>query len=101
MGAQGIVSPAKTQAIATVSRRRSSGEDRVSDLDIARRATWSNIADLIEARLGIDRAHVELYGHYKGKLSHEGLASVANRPDGKLVLVTGINPTPPGEGKTT
>jgi formate--tetrahydrofolate ligase len=73
----------------------------VSDLDIARRATWSNIADLIEARLGIDRAHIELYGHYKAKLSLDVLASVANRPDGKLVLVTGINPTPPGEGKTT
>ncbi len=51
--------------------------------------------------LGIQEDELELYGKYKAKLSDEAWNNVKDRPDGKLVLVTAINPTPAGEGKTT
>ncbi len=53
------------------------------------------------ARIGIGPDDLELYGKYKAKLSEEYLQSLQDRPDGKLILVTAINPTPAGEGKTT
>ena len=76
-------------------------EDDLSDLDIARQATLARIADLIADRLGIDGASIETYGHYKAKLPLDVVDSLAGRPDGKLVLVTALSPTPAGEGKTT
>ncbi|MBK6851429.1 MAG: formate--tetrahydrofolate ligase [Burkholderiales bacterium] len=73
----------------------------LSDIDIAQRASLRRIAELAEDRLGIPVDHVEPYGHYKAKIDLGYLESLADRPDGKLILVTAISPTPAGEGKTT
>ena len=73
----------------------------LSDIDIAQRATLRRIAELAQDRLGIPVDHVEPYGHYKAKIDLGYLESLADRPDGKLILVTAISPTPAGEGKTT
>ena len=71
-----------------------------SDIEIARAATLRPITEIAEgAGLGPDA--IEPYGHHIAKLSASGLAALADRPRGKLVLVTAINPTPAGEGKTT
>ncbi|MFT3974634.1 MAG: formate--tetrahydrofolate ligase [Amaricoccus sp.] len=71
-----------------------------SDIDIARAATPRPIAE-VAARLGIPEAVLHPYGRTKAKLDPDFLASLASRPQGRLVLVTAINPTPAGEGKTT
>ena len=71
------------------------------DITIARNAKLERISELAERRLGIDPADLEPYGHYKAKLSSDLIERLQNRPDGKLVLVTAITPTPAGEGKTT
>jgi formate--tetrahydrofolate ligase len=73
----------------------------LSDIDIAQRATLRRIADLALDRLGIADEQLVPYGHYKAKINLAYLASLSDRPDGKLVLVTAISPTPAGEGKTT
>ena len=72
-----------------------------SDIEIAQQATLERIAVVAKERLGVDEEHLEPYGHYKAKLSLDYLDSLAGRPDGKLILVTAISPTPAGEGKTT
>ena len=72
----------------------------LSDIAIARAATKRPIQD-IGAKLGIDAANLVPYGHDKAKVSQRLIDSVQDRPDGKLILVTAINPTPAGEGKTT
>ena len=72
-----------------------------SDIDIAQAANMLRITDLGRDRLGIAEEHLEPYGHYKAKISLPYLESLKGRPDGKLVLVTAISPTPAGEGKTT
>ena len=71
------------------------------DIDIAQAAALKRIAPLALDKLGIADEHLEPYGHYKAKISLDYLASLQDRPDGKLVLVTAISPTPAGEGKTT
>jgi formate--tetrahydrofolate ligase len=71
------------------------------DITIARRAELQRIADLAQERLGIDPKDLEPYGHYKAKLSSELIAKLEDKPDGKLVLVSAMTPTPAGEGKTT
>ncbi|MFO0183955.1 MAG: formate--tetrahydrofolate ligase [Alphaproteobacteria bacterium] len=71
-----------------------------TDLDIARAATLKPIAE-IAARAGIPADALEPYGKYKAKIGLDFIRAQADRPDGALVLVTGINPTPAGEGKTT
>jgi len=71
------------------------------DIEIAQQAKLSHIADMAEDRLGIPASQLEPYGHYKAKISSEFLASLSDKPDGKLILVTAISPTPAGEGKTT
>jgi formate--tetrahydrofolate ligase len=71
------------------------------DIEIAQQAKLSHIADLAEDRLGIPASQLEPYGHYKAKISSGFLASLSDKPDGKLILVTAISPTPAGEGKTT
>lgn len=71
-----------------------------SDVEIAQEAIMKPIAEVAQ-HLGIPEEGLELYGRYKAKLSREAWEAVQNRPDGKLVLVTAINPTPAGEGKTT
>ena len=70
------------------------------DLEIARAATLRPIAD-IAARLNIPAEALEPYGRHKAKIGFEFINSVRDRKDGALVLVTGISPTPAGEGKTT
>ncbi len=71
-----------------------------TDLDIARAATLKPIAE-IATRAGIPTDALEPYGKYKAKIGLDFIRAQADRPDGALVLVTGINPTPAGEGKTT
>ncbi len=71
-----------------------------SDLEIAREAKMRPIGE-IAARLHIPEDALESYGRHKAKISLDFVASLKDRPDGALVLVTGINPTPAGEGKTT
>jgi formate--tetrahydrofolate ligase len=72
----------------------------LSDIEIAQQASMKRIVE-VAAKLGIAETHLEPYGHYKAKVSLEYLASLADKPDGKLVLVTAMSPTPAGEGKTT
>ena len=72
-----------------------------SDIDIAQAATLRRITPLAHERCAIPEEHLAPYGHYKAKLSLEYAASLRDRPDGKLILVTAISPTPAGEGKTT
>ncbi len=72
-----------------------------SDIEIAQAAKMQRIAKVAEAKLGIADEHLEPYGHYKAKVSLEYLETLKDRPDGKLILVTAISPTPAGEGKTT
>ena len=74
--------------------------DVKSDIEIARAAKKKPIQE-IGAKLGIPAEHLEPYGHDKAKVSFDFIKSLANKPDGKLILVTAINPTPAGEGKTT
>ena len=71
-----------------------------SDIEIAHEARMNPIKDVV-ASLGITEDDIELYGKYKAKLSNDYLNSLNERTDGKLILVTAINPTPAGEGKTT
>ena len=71
-----------------------------SDIEIARAATTEPIQD-IGKKLGISSDFLLPYGHTKAKISYEFIKSLETRPDGKLVLVTAISPTPAGEGKTT
>ncbi|MBS3981038.1 MAG: formate--tetrahydrofolate ligase [Rhodobacteraceae bacterium] len=71
-----------------------------TDIEIAREAKKKPIME-IGAKLGIPSEHLLPYGHDKAKVSQEFIKSLAGRPDGKLILVTAINPTPAGEGKTT
>ena len=71
-----------------------------SDIEIARAATMKPILE-VGAGLGIGAENLQPYGHYKAKVDLDYLASLESKPTGKLVLVTGINPTAAGEGKTT
>jgi formate--tetrahydrofolate ligase len=72
-----------------------------SDIEIAQQARLERIVKVAEEKLGIPADQLENFGHYKAKLSLEFIASLAERPDGKLILVTAMTPTPAGEGKTT
>src|SRR5512146_829710 len=72
----------------------------LTDIEIAQKARMRTIAE-IGAKLGIPDEHLEPYGHYKAKISLDYVDSLAPRPDGRLVLVTAMSPTPAGEGKTT
>ena len=71
-----------------------------SDIEIAQEADMLNIAD-VAAKIGVTPDELEMYGKYKAKLSDELLKKCDSMEDGKLILVTAINPTPTGEGKTT
>ena len=71
-----------------------------SDIEIARAATMQPITE-IGAQLGLPAQAIQPYGHTKAKISLEHIASLDDRPDGKLILVTAMTPTPAGEGKTT
>lgn len=71
-----------------------------SDIEIAQQAKMQRVTQ-VAAKLGIADEHLEPYGHYKAKISLDYLNTLKDKPDGKLVLVTAISPTPAGEGKTT
>ena len=71
-----------------------------SDIEIAQAATMDRITD-VAGRLGIPDEFVEPYGHYKAKIALDYLAGLPENPEARLILVTAISPTPPGEGKTT
>jgi formate--tetrahydrofolate ligase len=72
-----------------------------SDIEIAQQATMRRISEVARDKLGIGDEHLEPFGYYKAKISLEYVDSLKDRPDGKLILVTAISPTPAGEGKTT
>ena len=71
-----------------------------TDIEIAQESVMQPIAEIAE-KLGMSADDIELYGKYKAKLSEDYIESLEDNPEGKLVLVTAINPTPAGEGKTT
>ncbi len=73
----------------------------LSDIEIANAATLRPIKDVAAETLGIEEQYLVPYGHYKAKVDLTYLASLADRPLGRLVLMTALSPTPPGEGKTT
>lgn len=72
----------------------------LTDIEIAQNAKMKNIVD-IASELGISADEIEPYGHYKAKISDSVMKRLADKKNGKLVLVTAVNPTPAGEGKTT
>jgi len=72
-----------------------------SDIDIAQAAKMRPIIDIAREKLGIAPESLEPYGHYKAKVSMAFIKSLQGRPNGKLILVSAITPTPAGEGKTT
>ncbi len=71
-----------------------------TDIEIAQAAELMPITEVAE-RIGIEPKDLEVYGKYKAKLSEEYIEKISKNPEGKLILVTAINPTPAGEGKTT
>ena len=71
-----------------------------TDVQIAQESTMKPIVEVAE-KLGINEDQLVQYGKHKAKISLEVLEDLKDKPDGKLVLVTAINPTPAGEGKTT
>jgi formate--tetrahydrofolate ligase len=72
-----------------------------TDIEIADAAKKRPILEIAREKLGIAAENLEPYGHYKAKVSLDYIKTLKNRPDGKLILVTAITPTPAGEGKTT
>jgi formate--tetrahydrofolate ligase len=72
----------------------------MTDIEIAREAQMNDIRD-VASSIGIDENDIEMYGRYKAKLSDDLIKKIQGNKDGKLILVTAINPTPAGEGKTT
>ena len=72
-----------------------------SDIEISQAATKRPILDIARERLGIEPQNLEPYGHYKAKVSIDYIKTLKDRPNGKLILVSAITPTPAGEGKTT
>src|SRR5687767_15787913 len=72
-----------------------------SDIQIAQEATKRPIMELAKEKLGIAPENLEPYGHYKAKVSMDYIRSLQSKPNGKLILVSAISPTPAGEGKTT
>jgi formate--tetrahydrofolate ligase len=73
----------------------------MNNLQIAQTAKLSPISEIAHARLGIPPEHIEHFGRFKAKISLDYIAGLSGNPDGKLVLVTAVSPTPAGEGKTT
>jgi formate--tetrahydrofolate ligase len=72
-----------------------------SDIEISQAAKMTPIMEIAKKRLGIDAQNLDPYGHYKAKVSMDYIKSLKDKPNGKLILVSAITPTPAGEGKTT
>src|SRR3954467_5205494 len=93
-----------TPAQATAAKQPATASQHLnpkSDIEISQSATKRRILDVARDRLGIAAENLEPYGHYKAKVSMDYVKSLKDRPNGKLILVTAITPTPAGEGKTT
>ena len=73
----------------------------LSDIEIAQQGRLKHIGEVAQDKLGVAADHLQPYGHYKAKVSLDYLDSIQSRPDGRLILVTAMSPTPAGEGKTT
>jgi formate--tetrahydrofolate ligase len=73
----------------------------LSDIEIAQQGRLRRIGEVAQDKLGVAADHLQPYGHYKAKVSLDYLDSIQSRPDGRLILVTAMSPTPAGEGKTT
>ena len=73
----------------------------MSDIEIAQQAKMEQIIPLAQSRLGLDPLQLDPYGHYKAKISLDVMNELADKANGKLILVTAVSPTPAGEGKTT
>ena len=71
-----------------------------TDIEIAQETTMQHITEVAKTA-GVDPKYLEQYGNYKAKVDYNILTDMADKPNGKLILVTAINPTPAGEGKTT
>jgi formate--tetrahydrofolate ligase len=77
------------------------GGASLNNIEIAQQAKMRRISEVARDRLGIPEDHLEAFGRYKAKVSLDYLKTLESRPDGRLILVTAISPTPAGEGKTT
>lgn len=73
----------------------------MSDIEIAQQAKLERIENIAQQRLHLNEDDIDCFGRYKAKISLDTLSRLSDRPDGKLILVTAISPTPAGEGKTT
>lgn len=73
----------------------------MSDIEIAQQAQMEPVVALAEQRLGLKPSQLDPYGHYKAKVSLDVMNELDDKPNGKLILVTAVSPTPAGEGKTT
>jgi formate--tetrahydrofolate ligase len=93
--------PADARAGSGQVKSKTTGEKMLSDIEIAQQGKMKRISEIARDRLGIPDEFLEPYGHYKAKLSLDYINTLKDRPDGKLILVTAISPTPAGEGKTT
>jgi formate--tetrahydrofolate ligase len=93
--------PVSNASEAATAAHRDQHRHALSDAEIAQSAILLPIIDVARDTLGIDAANLRPYGHTKAKLELPFIRSLEDRPDGKLILVTAITPTPAGEGKTT
>src|SRR5262249_6801747 len=93
--------PPATAAKAQAATTSSQHAHPKSDIEISQGARKRPILDIARERLGIAPENLEPYGHYKAKVSMDYVKSLQSRPNGKLILVSAITPTPAGEGKTT
>jgi formate--tetrahydrofolate ligase len=101
-GVQGVMSVQPRESAKKPGRRSDEQhENPKSDIEISQAAEMRPILDVARDKLGILPEHLEPYGHYKAKIALDYIASLKDRPDGKLILVTAVTPTPAGEGKTT
>src|SRR5688572_6721630 len=101
-GSQGVMSVQSRETAAKPGRASNEQhKNPKSDIEISQAAKMRPILDVAKDKLGIEAEDLIPYGHYKAKVSLDYIASLAGRPNGKLILVTAITPTPAGEGKTT
>jgi formate--tetrahydrofolate ligase len=91
----------RTAAVAKAPTLSAQHQQPKSDIEISQAAKKRRIVDVARERLGIAPENLEPYGHYKAKVSMDFIKSIQDRPNGKLILVSAITPTPAGEGKTT
>jgi formate--tetrahydrofolate ligase len=84
-----------------ISMPASQHQNPKSDIEISQAAKMTPIMEIAKKRLGIDAQNLDPYGHYKAKVSMNYIKSLKDKPNGKLILVSAITPTPAGEGKTT